>query len=430
MASCSQVNSLFQAYIDGELGGAETRILEEHLSSCGACRREIGEQRACTERMVEALSDQRLVWGIRARVLAHLPEMEPAPHMHSHPTDPQHTRPRGNNLPWAVLGMAAAIVLVATAFLYNGNTESARAVSNPVGMVAFSDGNGVLRMAAGDDEYERAALKSLVAPGDRFETLSDGRLAFALIGASLVKVNHGSELLVEDNRRIRVDRGETFFDVGRDRRKFSVDTPAGEILVVGTSFLVDALPDSTVLTVASGYVLVRNGLGKSAVSAGQQLTIARGEAPGAPIAVDVAPLIAWADAIVPDPAAMALFRQTLERGDSPGLALSAEPIYWVQNRDNGLIESVILEWAGGSQSGERCSYFLHVSDGAGKLLMLDVLDGAVLGRAGANRVELPLPGGPLPGLDVLHIKLEPDYSTGNATTAFTVSALSLPNPGS
>ena len=212
------------AYIDGELGGAETRILEEHLS-CG-----VAAARSANSGLYGADGPVRPAAGLGIRTRAGaFTEMEPAPHMHSHPTDPQHTRPRGNNLPWAVLGMAAAIVLVVTAFLYNGNTESARAVSNPVGMVAFSDGNGVLRMSAGDDEYERAALKSLVAPGDRFETLSDGRLAFALIGASLVKVNHGSELLVEDNRRIRVDRGETLFDVGRDRRKFSVDTPAGEI---------------------------------------------------------------------------------------------------------------------------------------------------------------------------------------------------------
>lgn len=425
MASCSQVNSLFQAYIDGELGQAEKSILEHHLNECTACHEEMASHQACAARVFESLGEHRLVWGLRSRVLAHLPEMEPALKNGSHPTDPRYSRKRPrSHYPWALLGAAAILAICLPAFFYSG-TGTSEPVVQPMGMVTFNDGKGVLRSPAGEADYGPVALKSLVASDERYETLADGRLALALIGGSTVKVNHNSALVVRDNRRVAVESGEVFFDIGRDRRHFYVDTPTGEILVFGTAFLVDVDAGATTLTVTEGDVLVRNGAGKAAVSGGNQLVFSRNAPMGEPYAVNTAPLVAWADAIVPDPEAMALFLQTLESPRTLNQSIPAHPIHVASVPDGLAIEAVVLSWeADGIDSG-HCSYFVHVSDRRGNLILLDVLDSGHFNDQSQTQVEIPVPAAPIEGLDAVHVKLVPDYTHGVIEANISVEILAV-----
>lgn len=424
MASCSQVNSLFQAHIDGELGRSEKRILDEHLHECAACRAEMDRQKACTTQVFEALSDQRLMWGLRSRVLAHLPEMDPALRQGSHPTDPRFaSRKTRGEFPWLVLGAAALLVLFATAFLY-APTQSAPGAAVPMGMVTFNDGSGVLRTEPGDEDYDSVALKSLVVAGERYETLDDGRLALALVGGSMVKVNHDSALTVVDNRRVTVEHGLTFFDIGRDRRHFYVETPTGEIMVFGTAFLVDVSGETTTVTVTEGDILVENSAGKTAVSRGNQVAFTRNDPMPKPRAVDTAPLMAWADAIVPDPGAMALFLETLEQRTAANMAIAAEPVYAVGPLKGRMVEEFILTWVPDSVADGHCSYTLYVTDTDGQLRMLDSIDGAVFDDPNRAQITITVPDAPIQDVDVLHIKLIPDYSTGDAEVEFVdVSAV-------
>lgn len=426
MASCTQVNSLFQAYIDGELGNAEKGILEVHLHECKACQQELNAQRACTALMVQSLSDQRLMWGLRSRVLAHLPEMDPSIRHGSHPTDPQLARRKsGSQLPWTLLGVAAVLVICLAAVFYR-ETPAPLPDGRPVGMVTFSDGAGVLGRAASAQEYQHAALKSLVTEGASYETLDDGRLALALIGGSTVKVNHNSALNVRDNRRLTVEGGQTFFDVGRDRRHFFVNTPDGEILVFGTAFLVDTAKDQTTLTVTEGVVLVRNAVSKHAVTRGHQIVFKRNVPMSEPYAVDTAPLLAWADAIVPDPSAMALFMETLELNRPWGGALPAEPIYLINEDDleGRSVEELIVSWVADGRTAGHCSYIIHVADSDGNLIMLDALDSGMFNDPAQTKIHLPLTDGPVTGIDALHIRLVPDYTSGEIqATDLRVEAL-------
>lgn len=420
MASCSQVNSLFQAYLDGELAGAEKSILEHHLRDCPACREELSEQNACAARIFEALSDERLVWGLRSRVLAHLPEMDPPIKGSSHPTDPQFARRKQRSRFPGALVAAAAILLVFAALFFYTSPGPNRVIAAPMGMVTFEDGEGVLRRSAGEETYATVALKSLVSAGETYETLPKSRLAMALIGGSTVKVNHDTTLAVDDNRRVAVERGEVFFDIGRDRRHFYVDTPTGEILVFGTAFLVDVMGATTTVTVAEGNVLVRNGKGKSAVPAGNQLTFTANAAPGQARAVNVAPLIAWANAIVPDPEATALFLRTLELRRTLGASIPAHPIHIAEIADGKLAESVVVEWTPDGIYQDHCGFFVQVTDGAGNLLLLDVLEAELFNRQQGGRVELPLTNGPIGGLDTVHVKLVPDYTNGSVVAEHQV----------
>ena len=427
MASCSQVSSLVQAYIDGELGHAEKSILEQHLCECDACRGELVEQNTCSARLFESLSAQRLQWGLRSRVLAHLPEMDLALKQGSHPTDPQYARKRPRSLAFPRALMAAAAALVVSAGVYLYAHESAPVDLPPaMGMVTFSDGKEVYSKTAEDRTFRSAALKSLVRPEEQFETLQGGRLAISLIGGTIVKANYNSGFTIHDNRRVSVAQGLTFFDVGQDKRLFNVHTPNGDILVFGTAFVVDVQGSATKVTVTEGDILVSNNQGKTGVSKGSQLVFRNDEPLAKPYPVDVAAVAAWADAIVPDPDAMALFLQTLELRQSLHSSIPAVPVYAVWNLADRRVEEIQLNWTPDGKASGHCGYIVHVADGNGTLLYIDTLDSSLFNDVNGSRATLPLPGGPVTGVEVIHIKLVPDHTDGSIETEMSVSVVAEP----
>lgn len=428
MASCSQVSSLLQAYIDGELGNAEKCILEQHLHECSDCQEELGEQKTCSDRIMDTLAGQRLQWGIRSRVLAHLPEMDPALNLGSHPTDPQYARKRQRSAalsPRTLMAAAALIVMAAAAYFYP--KEPLPPVVLPaMGMVTFSDGKEVYCKVADDQTFRTVALKSVVRGDEQFETLRDGRLAISLIGRSIVKANYNSGFTIHDNRRVSVAEGLTYFDVGRDSRRFDVETPSGNIIVVGTAFVVDVDAVATKVTVTDGAIVVSNGLGKTGVSKGQQLVFRRGEPLAKPYAVDAEAIAAWAYAIVPDPEALALFEQTLEQRQADRSAIPDDSIHFVWNLKDRRVDEIQLNWKPDGRDAGHCGYFVKVFDQDGTLLYVDFLDSSHFNDAGTAKVSLKFPDGPITGIEEIQIRLVPDLTEGAIETDMNVSVVLAP----
>lgn len=72
----------------------------------------------------------------------------------------------------------------------------------------------------------------------RIATLSDG---------SAIRLNGGARLSVRQSllrRSVTLERGEAYFDVRHDGRPFVVDTGAGAVRVMGTTFNIDRLTDT------------------------------------------------------------------------------------------------------------------------------------------------------------------------------------------
>lgn len=101
-------------------------------------------------------------------------------------------------------------------------------------------------------------------PGPMTETIVTGaghRQSFALADGTRVELNAHSKLVIENGqteRRVRLDQGEAFFMVSKDAsRPFIVETAAGWVRVIGTSFNVRTETRSELdVTVMEGTVQV------------------------------------------------------------------------------------------------------------------------------------------------------------------------------
>lgn len=122
--------------------------------------------------------------------------------------------------------------------------------------------------------------------------LGDGSTARLSPGASLTFVPGPSF-----DRSVAL-RGNAFFDVKPDTRRFSVSTPDAVVSVLGTQFGVEAEEGLTEVVLVQGKVAVSSLANRQSVvilEPGQQTSVAARGAPTAPAPVDVSMAMPWTD---------------------------------------------------------------------------------------------------------------------------------------
>jgi transmembrane sensor len=126
------------------------------------------------------------------------------------------------------------------------------------------------------------------------------RQALVLADGSHVDLNAQTSLSVRlrgSERRVRLDKGEAFFDVSKDpSRPFYVDTPLGTVRVTGTHFDVRLdTSESLVVTVVEGSVAVKPSGGSDySLKSRDQLTSSQGRASVAKLTARAADdAVAW-----------------------------------------------------------------------------------------------------------------------------------------
>lgn len=75
---CNEARPLLDARIDNELSAADARRIEQHLATCAECRREAQALRVVSE-VTRSAEYFRAPEALRARLIAALPAVEPAP---------------------------------------------------------------------------------------------------------------------------------------------------------------------------------------------------------------------------------------------------------------------------------------------------------------------------------------------------------------
>lgn len=125
---------------------------------------------------------------------------------------------------------------------------------------------------------------------------------------SILRLDTDSAVTVRYSGRervVEVDRGQAFFDVARDTRRFRVTVNDAGAIAVGTRFDVYRQTGTTIVTVAEGQVAVYAGeppglysdggipTNVQRVKAGYQVRIDAGVMPTQPVPVDLDQTLAW-----------------------------------------------------------------------------------------------------------------------------------------
>lgn len=417
MASCTQVSSLLQAYIDGELSDAEKVVFEQHIVECRACEALLHRQKATSALLFEVLGENRLRQDLSSRVLAHLPEMDRAAEISRQMTlrVKQPSR-RGRVLFTFVPALAAVLLLILGVALLLAWPAPTPAGPAPIGMVTYQEGMA-LRGNDQDTERRRVTLRSRVNARERFETEDRAALVIGISGPTQLKIDEKSRVKIDNKRQVSLETGRIWLHVAKERDSFRVITPSSVITVFGTKFSVEVLDDITKVIVESGKVLVENDVAFTNVGPGESVQLALGQKPLEKVPANTGELMAWAAALLPDRSAEQLFTDTIKPGGAK--VIRAMQVFVVPTGKHAL-PSITFEWQPDPFTSGHSSYHIYISDDRLQPLFPGFIDAQTFANKSRHAFELVVPDDvDLRDVSVLHIDVVPDFRTGRIETPFT-----------
>jgi ferric-dicitrate binding protein FerR (iron transport regulator) len=416
---------MFQAWIDGELSLSERVILEQHLAECKLCTALLRKHQRSAARLFEAFEEHRLANDLKQQVMEHLPEMGPL-RINVEGVNWREKVPGRRTWVTALIPVVAVgLVLILAGVLYFVWPQTPVPRTDAVGIVTQSLGPATCITPTGA-AVAAIPVKSYIVCGNYYETGPGGRLLLTLRGPTHLRVDENTRLRVHDDRELSVDAGHVLFDVSNDERQFRVNTPSGRITVLGTVFDIRVSLDKTIVTLKSGSVQVANDVTTDELSPGEQLDLVPGQKVLARRKVDAGGLILWADSIVPNQAAYKLFAREIQPRTIA--ELQAEQVFVIvagHDRSRS-VSSFFLTWEPDAYASGHCGYDVHVYNNAMQEIFEEHIDAGVFADKTRRSYEVHVPGEPLRDVDVVHLKIIPDFSTGEVRTSFTkVSALSI-----
>jgi hypothetical protein len=418
---------LLQAWIDEELGHGERVILEQHLAECSCCRGAARRHQRVAALLFESFTMNRLKRDLAPAILDNLPPMEPAqidvePEMGRREVKPVRSIAMTHVIP----AVAAMLLCAVGVVLYLTWPPDLQHAEGAVGVVTWCGGE--VKQGTGPVRpLDRAYTSNYVRLGQKFQTGPESNLMLSLRGPTLLKANEKTRLSVADDRAVQLEEGQVWLRVAKENRQFRVYTPGGEITVLGTVFDVAVTGSKAVVTVIEGVVQVSNGISKVRVEPGEQVEMVAGREIEPTRMVSAEQVSDWAESIQPDTRADAVFSQTVQMAGPE--ELQAEQVFVVttnQAEGDRTVSSFELAWEPNKADAARCGYFVHVYDEKMEELFSDHVSGEFFGKADQKTVTIRVPGRPISGVNVIHIKLVPDFSTGDSKTSFSrVSAMGI-----
>jgi len=114
----------------------------------------------------------------------------------------------------------------------------------------------------------------MLISGTMIETLSDGYATLSLKTGGNLRLNHNSQLIVNENNEFTLSFGTVYFDSGVSNSKktaITIHTLHGNIQDIGTQFAVTSNKDEFQISVREGLIELNNKQGKHSLEAGYQL---------------------------------------------------------------------------------------------------------------------------------------------------------------
>lgn len=430
MASCTQITSQLQTYIDGELGASERAIFKQHLTECRACKKQMREVQRNSAFLFEAYSEARLEEDLTVYVLDHLPEMEyPEKDVARHNYDvadlnfrakhPGLKRERAVRL----LPVAAAVLLIFLAAILSDNWPAAALAPDTVGVVAYTQGNS-FRIEDGATRLTKAEVGTFASLKDRYETGDNSSLMLRILGPTDLRLAANTKILLHNDRKVSVETGRVFFNVDGDKRLFKVLTPSGDITVFGTSFDLRVDSQRTTVTVLEGEVQLGSAADEgvfSIIRPGQSASVSLGQTSSIhPSSANMAFASQWAQHILADEGAEAVFSSRILPLQTP-TEVAGRSGYLV-DMANMPLQAIIIKWDGVSPFAKYAGYDMYVysvHNDRYESLFQTRIDGSVFSEPNVTSYEIDNTSSTRENLSHIFVKLVPVDGTAQREVAIT-----------
>jgi len=167
-------------------------------------------------------------------------------------------------------------------FLITHSAAAAERCESPAGRLVSVQGDvGV--QATGASTWLAVGLDHTLCPGDTVRVGKKSRAAVVLVNESVLRIGENSALTIGNPTPEKVSLLKLLQGIlhifSHRPHSLNIATPFVSGAVEGTEFLVRVMPDRAFITVFEGRVLAANGMGELAVSSGQSIVAAAGQAP-------------------------------------------------------------------------------------------------------------------------------------------------------
>jgi len=196
------------------------------------------------------------------------------------------------------IGMSAVGLILLAGRLEAQETSPAASATNQYLVVVIQ---GTVEVAgAGTAVWTAAKVNQILQPGDQLRTRKYSHATVRFSGLSPTQLDENTLLTIPvspkpgRNPAVRLLRGVMNF-FNRDKpARFDVETPTASAAIRGTEFnLAVAESGATTLALFDGEVELSNDLGKIVLAAGDQGTVAAGQAPVKTAVIDAVNIIQW-----------------------------------------------------------------------------------------------------------------------------------------
>ncbi|MBL8821256.1 MAG: FecR domain-containing protein [Planctomycetia bacterium] len=256
--NCDSIIEHLSAWIDDELPTELQQQVATHVQRCDACRALAEELRTLDQRLhLEMQPYQQHAHQIAEAVLAEVKPVIVPWQNKSISTTPWRT--------WLLaVSAAAAGFLLAWLWLPRpaaGQINPAQDLANvnpsPASTMQLTVASGAVEIQK-DGNWTAMPTGGLVGCGVPVRTSERGRCEFRTPDGSEVRLNHGTEMVFNSPRQIRLQKGQVWSTVAKAPDPFQVFAATMTVTALGTQFDLAHLPDRTMLSVLEGNTRVEN----------------------------------------------------------------------------------------------------------------------------------------------------------------------------
>jgi ferric-dicitrate binding protein FerR (iron transport regulator) len=407
LASCTQIDHQIQSYLDGELAHSDRAILDQHLAECPGCVELLRKQQRSHATLFEAYTPARLRRDLSEYVVSHLPEMESlSAEMASLNERTKHPTPLRERA-YRLMPIAAAVLLVVLAALIKARWPVSGVPADTVGLVAVAEGS-VHRIDGDTGARSRARERVWAGRGDRFETSADARASVLMLGPSELRMAADTTVVIDDERKITIEKGRVFLDVGRGQGQFKLATPTGEVTVFGTRFDVMVEAQRTTVIVEEGEVQLShhdNPLLFRMIKRDQRAYVEYGRDNVPVDAVDARIECAWAKSVEAGAPVRTFFAERLQPSHETQ-QVSGEGGYFLQTNGKSL-QSLLVTWAETSPLVRYGDFDVFVYAPDNTAVFRGHIPGSTFSDPRLHEIEIPNTGDTHSGYLTVFVKLVP-----------------------